>query len=384
MKQLFERMAALLWRGAKLENVALVADEGAVAEGMANAMEIGADGWTQLTIFAEVPHPLGIQRVNRAACERMENSFKSLLGKLKRGFRGVPVYIGHPDVPSRKEEFPDDKAYGWVQELQTREDGLYARIDWSGPGKALVENKHYRFPSPYWDASAAGSRNGKTIFEPHTLLSVGLTNQPRIAVQALANSETINEGNEMNLAIIAALLGLGSTATEAEVTTKINELRGGAGRLSALENSESALKTSLEGEKTAREAAEAKLTGQSETVSKLAQSRVSIAMENAVETGRITPAQKAEWKAKLETNFDLHYAEMQKARSGMKSKTSLENSGSRRGAFGAEQEQAMAQFRKEVVALENSGMNHHDAWLAAKAAHPALYGAMEDSGAGEG
>jgi hypothetical protein len=381
------KMGIFIWtlittQPVRLENVALVGDEGVVSEGFANALEMDAEGWVQLSSYAEVPHPKGIQRIDRAAAVRLENSFNGFMGKLGRLFRGVPVYRGHPDVPERKAEYPDDAAYGWVQALQARADGLYGRIDFNPAGKALVENKSYRFPSPYWEASPVGMENGKTIYQPHTLLSVGLTNRPRIPVQALANDDAGDKGTIMNKEIIAALLGMAATATEADITNKINELRGGPARITTLENSETTLKTTLTSEQAEHGKTREKLTTLEANAKKAIEQRNSLALENALEAGRITPAEKEEWNVKLTTDWETNSAALLKKAKGMKTRTALENSaGSRRGTSGENaQDIAAAKFRAEVVKLENSGLNHHEAWMNAQAAHPALYAAMENAG----
>src|SRR5689334_10939097 len=61
----------------KFENIAMVAgecDEAVEGEALANAIEL-SDEWVQLAAFGEVAHPRGIQRIDKEACERMENSF---------------------------------------------------------------------------------------------------------------------------------------------------------------------------------------------------------------------------------------------------------------------------------------------------------------------
>jgi hypothetical protein len=372
----FWAAAAPFRRGlrARLANVAMVADEGAVvAEGFANEVVPGEE-WIQLSPYGEFPHPKGIQRVTKESAQAMENSFRSLLGKLKRRFRGVPVYRGHPDVPEVKDEYPDDQAYAWLENIEARDDGLYGKPNWSGPGAEMVKNRAYRFPSCYWDAKEAGvdKKSGKKIYEPTTLLSVGLTNQPRIPVQALANAETETKENEMNREVMAALLGLAATATEADITNKITELRGLPTRVSALENAETATKESLKTITAARDAATTKLAN-------VAKERNRLALENAIAAGRLTPAEKADWEAKLDADYETNAALLAKKEKAMKTSSRLGNIGERRTGLANAQEIASGKFNAEVAKNKAAGMAHHDAYMAAKEAHQDLYNAMSAS-----
>jgi hypothetical protein len=144
--------------------------------------------WVQLSPYGDFPHSRGLQRVNRAAAEIMVAQFNSFRGRLGRLFGGAPFYIGHPDM-AESNELADRKAYGWVMQLEAREDGLYGLVKWSDAGLDLLKNAHYKYLSPFWEAKEIGSENGRRVFQPIALISVGLTNQPNIPVKPLANEE---------------------------------------------------------------------------------------------------------------------------------------------------------------------------------------------------
>ena len=143
--------------------------------------------WLQLSPYGDFSHARGLQRVDRAAAETLVAQFNSFRGRLGRLFGGIPFYIGHPDVPSAS-ELADRKAYGWVNELEAREDGLYGLVKWSDAGLDLLRNAHFKYLSPYWEAREVGNENGRRVYQPVALVSVGLTNQPNIPVRPLANS----------------------------------------------------------------------------------------------------------------------------------------------------------------------------------------------------
>ena len=203
--------------------------------------------WVQLSPYGDFPHTRGLQRVDRDAAESMVAAFESFLGKASRLFGGVPFYAGHPDLPGASDH-ADQKAYGWITKLEARADGLFGLAKWSDAGRELLRQAHYKYLSPYWEATEIGRENGRKIFRPIALISVGLTNQPNIPVRPLANDagrgspephEPIQENATtllVNEVIEAALLsGRITPAHETEWREALqNDLPGARGRLQAL------------------------------------------------------------------------------------------------------------------------------------------------------
>jgi len=91
-----------------------------------NQFTLLQEDWVQLSPYGDFPHARGLQRVDRAAAEAMAAQFHSFRGRLGRLFGGVPFYVGHPDLPSSS-DVVDRKAYGWIMEVEAREDGFYGR-----------------------------------------------------------------------------------------------------------------------------------------------------------------------------------------------------------------------------------------------------------------
>lgn len=154
--------------------------------GLANGFELQQGEWLQLAPYGDFAHSRGIQRVDRAAAEGMAERFHSLRARAGRLFGGAPFYVGHPDLPGASEA-ADRKAYGWIEELEAREDGLYGRVRWSEPGLELLRHGHFKFLSPFWEAREIAVENGQRVYRPVALVSAGLTNQPNIPVRPLAN-----------------------------------------------------------------------------------------------------------------------------------------------------------------------------------------------------
>ncbi|MDR3117378.1 MAG: phage protease [Puniceicoccales bacterium] len=147
----------------------------------------GGGAWFKLVSYGEYPHRLGLQVVTREAAQAMADEFRSLGQRLARRFRGVPVYIGHPDDGNFRGlvGHGDTRAYGWVRQLEARDDGLWVRIRWSKLGQELLDNAHFQFLSPRWEMHPIGGGR----FLPKLLVSIGLTNHPNIAGEAIANAE---------------------------------------------------------------------------------------------------------------------------------------------------------------------------------------------------
>ena len=185
------------------------------------------DDYLQLSPLGLFPHARGFQNVDRPALEGLVKNFNSFFARLGRRFAGVPFYVGHPDVRGLENMYPDRKAYGWIMELEVREDGLYGRPKWSKAGRELIADGHYKFLSPYWSAERAGDHQGRTVFRPTNLISVGLTNEPNLPVLPLANAAD-GDGGAAGANLLGEPLELGAKAEggeDGEVLNPKSEVR---------------------------------------------------------------------------------------------------------------------------------------------------------------
>lgn len=171
--------------------------------GLANDFQMGDDNWVQIAPYGEFPHPgpMGkngkrlvpngcLQRLDNAAAETMAKDFNSPLARIGRKLRGeAPWYVGHHDIDPIK--YPDPNAYGWIKALANRQDGLYAQVEWTPAGQKLIDDKSFKYFSPYWDVKETKQKDpqGRTIVAPSRLNSVGFTNKPNIPVLPLANED---------------------------------------------------------------------------------------------------------------------------------------------------------------------------------------------------
>ncbi|MGE4406398.1 ChaB family protein [Pseudomonas sp.] len=123
--------------------------------------------WLLLVPVGEWQHPLYGRVVIRAEDVRqMEANFRA--GKL-----GTDVPVDYPD-------HRDDSqgAYGWVREVQARDDGLWGLIEWTDLGRQAIAARRFKYLSPvlfpkgrYWI-----SPRGEKV--DCLLTSVSLTNRP--------------------------------------------------------------------------------------------------------------------------------------------------------------------------------------------------------------
>jgi phage I-like protein len=108
-------------------------------------------------------------------------------------------------------------ARGWIVDLQQRDDGIWGRVEWTGTGRAKIEDKEYRGVSPVIAHRADG-----TITH---ILRASLVNQPNFrGLQALHMEHNM----DFRVKLIEAL-GLDSAADDAAIMAAIKaKLDGGS------------------------------------------------------------------------------------------------------------------------------------------------------------
>lgn len=143
---------------------------------IANAADapVAEDGWFKVAPYGEFPGNSGrMQHFGPEQARAMVAWFGSISQRLRRLFRGLPIYIGHPDKDPKR--WPDERRLGRVVKLEAREDGLWALPVWNRLGRENLAEGYWVFPSPRWDAPADQPR-----FAPDRMISIGLTNTPQI------------------------------------------------------------------------------------------------------------------------------------------------------------------------------------------------------------
>jgi phage I-like protein len=104
----------------------------------------------------------------------------------------------------------ESPARGWIAELQSREDGIWGRVEWTPVGQQLMAERAYRGFSPVFQHDKAGN--------VRAILRAALTNMPNLP--ALRTLHT--QGTNMDLVTqLRAALGLPETADEATILTTV-------------------------------------------------------------------------------------------------------------------------------------------------------------------
>lgn len=115
----------------------------------------------------------------------LHNAAQVISASLPDGGRPLPLDYNHATVMAAKSggEAP---AAGWIVELQSREDGIWGRVEWTPAGEKAVEGKEYRFLSP---AFATDTKGNVT-----RIVNTSLTNLPNI--RELASLHTAGAPDE--------------------------------------------------------------------------------------------------------------------------------------------------------------------------------------------
>jgi len=370
-----------------------------------------------------------VQRLDRAAAERIAANFASLLQRAKRlVFGEVPVYVGHPDVFPK--DFPDNRAYGWVKSINATDEGLVIDVDWNSLGRQLVQDRTYRWPSPAWDLEETSekSSNGLPIVIPIRLFSIGMTNQPNwktvaavnagdraLAMDTAAapanqrkkeiacpacgarvdqNGRAVNAEDETTkhtkkeiamdkrLEFLLGWLGLNADATEEQIKAATDAKLAAVNE--AVAAKERAVKD-LANERTAWAAKKAefegaiadlngRLTAANEATAAARAARADYALRMAVADGRITPAEKDGLKAKLVAcNDDSAYLELDKLPKKVKTEPVAANAAGRKAEAAASESGVQAIIVAVNAEMARSGADWDTAYQTVKRAQPALF-----------
>ncbi|CUX60154.1 hypothetical protein CFBP6626_17915 [Agrobacterium tumefaciens] len=123
----------------------------------------------------------------------------------------LPVDENHSTDLAAKQGF-SAPARGWLTALERRDDGVWAKVEWTPDGLTMMQGKAYGYISPVFTHSA------KAPFAVHKLLRVALTNDPNLNLKSLHSQ---NLETTMDLEALRKALGLPETADEAAIAAAI-------------------------------------------------------------------------------------------------------------------------------------------------------------------
>lgn len=267
-----------------------------------------------------------IQVVDRECAQILAANYGSLGNKLATFFRGVPIYEGHADDIGWSEKNPGHKAsaVGRIKTIEAGDDGIYVTCALNSSGVELLggDAPRYTGHSPYWRLAEIPGRAG--CYRPVLLWSTALTNNPNIPGNSIAlnstnevdmelldqqleNSPTGQAGetenqeqhNEMKLTPDALkALGFAPDATPSE-----EEINAAIIKMASMQAEAEAKKVTAEGEATAANSNVVRLQNDLNNLQGVRTAAVETVITDAINTGRITEADKGKWTAALNTDF---------------------------------------------------------------------------------
>lgn len=130
-----------------------------------------------------------LQVIDEAACEAICAAFNR--DAAAPGFAGMLIDHEHFSHDTDKET----RAYGWLEALENRADGIYGKIRWTETGRKAVDGGDYRFFSTEYNQSEAevltNSEGQTKRIRPLRLDGLTLTNKPnnRKGAKPITNRE---------------------------------------------------------------------------------------------------------------------------------------------------------------------------------------------------
>lgn len=122
--------------------------------------------------------------------------------------RGLPIDENHATDLAAPKGGPAP-ARGWITELQSREDGIWGRVEWTGTGRDLVAGRAYRGISPVF------FHDGKGVIRK--IARASLVNTPN-----LRGLTALHQENPMTfMERMAELLGLQRDASEDQIAAAV-------------------------------------------------------------------------------------------------------------------------------------------------------------------
>ena len=184
-----------------------------------------APEWIRVAPYGSWHHPkAGNFTVGRDQAEQMVANHAQL---------GIDIVVDFEHQTLTGAKAP---AAGWIKQLEARDDGLWARVEWTDEARHMVEAKQYRYYSPVFDFRSRDARSGKRVGV--ALHSLALTNTPLLArdippLAAKLSTESdliflsaapAARSDIMPLKAIAVSLGLAEDADADAIRAKVQEV----------------------------------------------------------------------------------------------------------------------------------------------------------------
>ena len=256
------------------------------------------------------------QVIDRKAGETMAINFGSLAGKLATFFRGIPIYEGHADDPAWATANPGHRAVavGRIKSIEPEEDGILVTSVINSSGRELLggEAPKYSGHSPHWRlAPIAGQPDHYT---PVLLWSDALTNSPNILCNTIALNSLQGVADDPSPDASAGAAGDGDPTPEIDIMKLTAEALAALGFApdatpsndeisAAIVKMCSDMATEETKEPSAVTAANSRVRILESELTHIRGAAVERVITDAINTGRITEAQRPDWTTALNTSF---------------------------------------------------------------------------------
>lgn len=340
-----------------------------------------------------------MQVVDREAGQTMAANFQSLSSQVATFFRGIPIYEGHADDPGWSGKNPGHRAsaVGRIKSIEAGDDGIYVTAVLNSDGVALLSGDapKYTGHSPLWRLSAVPGK--PKYFRPVLLWSDALTNTPNImantialnALTGIADDDDYSspspsptaadadqtEKPETDMKLTPAALAALGFAEDAEPTS--DEIS--AAIVTMLSEKASAETAKVAAEETAI-AANSRATRFETELKTVLGTAVNTVITDAINTGRITEADKPAWTEALNTSFGSESAKLSKLMPVLNTDNKVLDLGQRRNAEMTDVANAAGKITEGVrtFAAEkgidiSTGSGWTRAYDACRAENPALF-----------
>lgn len=169
------------------------------------------------------------QVVDDQAVERMATAFQNRRTKNP----SYQMLVGFEHFAHQ--EGGSSAAAAWVNEVEKRPDGLWARGEWTPDGEAAIKNRKYRYLSPVWFPRQT-ERLSETRVRPIEVNDAGLTNMPNMgdalkpfwnrADESFHGREATSQTNTSHMKDrLILILGLAATATDDQIVAGVEAFK---------------------------------------------------------------------------------------------------------------------------------------------------------------
>jgi len=181
--------------------------------------------WIHVLPIGSYKHPKGLLRITESEAQKVVQNFKD-------DPRDLVLDYEHQSLNTIANGQPAPAA-GWIKELELREDGVWAKVEWTERAKEHIKNKEYKYVSPVYVPDYKDPKTGESVGPK--LVSVALTNTPFLPdLKPIVNKFQTQEVYQMEKLIsLAEKLDIELTdelrenadKLEEAITAKIDELK---------------------------------------------------------------------------------------------------------------------------------------------------------------